>query len=494
MLYSGLKISQGTTLPSNPQEGQLAVLSQVDGSYQPGTYVRRGAQWRVMDSSSQTLSVNEGTGIDASITGDVLSIAVDTATIATKEYVDALKQGFDYKDSVRAATTANITLSGLQTIDGVSLVAGDRVLVKNQTPMVNRKYNGIYVVADGAWTRAADATAGNISSGMYCMVEEGTTQAGMGFVLSTANPIVVDTTGLTFVMFGTNAISAGYGLTKSGSTISADIAVLAERTYVNDQDTSTLNSANAYTNLIKARLETKDPVRAATTTNITLSGLQTIDGVSLAANDRVLVKNQTTASQNGIYTAVSGTWIRVYDASDDASVSCGLTTYVEEGTTQAGSVWTLTTANPITLNTTALTFTQYNGPMLTFANGLTKTGNTVSLSSTFTPYDICSCVLGKPDAGATVFMALAVRSFTIPSSYTGSQAKASVSATASSVFTIYKNGSSIGTFTFAASGSTATFSGAGASIVAGDLLTVVAPGSQDATLANIAFTIAGNLQ
>lgn len=119
---------------------------------------------------------------------------------------------------------------------------------------------------------------------------------------------------------------------------------------------------------------------------------------------------------------------------------------------------------------------------------------TISVSSTFTPYDICSCVLGKPDAGATVFMALAVRAFNIPSSFTGSQAKASTSATASSVFTVYKNGSSIGTFTFAASGSTATFSGAGGAVAAGDLLTIVAPGSQDATLANIAFTISGNLQ
>lgn len=494
MLYSGLKISQGTTLPSNPQEGQLAVLSQVDGSYAPGTYVYRNGQWRVMDSSSQTLSVNEGTGIDASIAGDVLSIAVDTATIATKGYVDALKQGFDYKDSVRAATTATITLSGLQTIDGVSLVAGDRVLVKNQTPVGNRKYNGIYIVADGAWTRAPDATAGNISSGMYCMVEEGATQAGMGFVLSTPNPIVVDTTNLNFVLFGTNAISAGYGLTKSGSTISADTAVLANHSYVDTQDTTTLDSAKWYADTLRNTFETKDSVRAATTANIALSGLQTIDGVPLVANDRVLVKNQTTASQNGIYTAAAGSWVRSNDAVQSTDfVTCGMNTFVEEGT-QAGSIWVLTTPNPITVNFTALTFTQYSGPTLTFASGLTKTGNTVSLNSSMTPYDICSCVLGKPDAGATVFMALAVRSFNIPSSFTGSQAKASTAATASSVFTVYKNGSSIGTFTFAASGSTATFSGAGGAVAAGDLLTIVAPGSQDATLANIAFTISGNLQ
>jgi hypothetical protein len=130
--------------------------------------------------------------------------------------------------------------------------------------------------------------------------------------------------------------------------------------------------------------------------------------------------------------------------------------------------------------------------------GLTGGGTsgavTLSVDTKFTPYDICSSVLGKPDAAATVFMLQSARSFTIPTNFTASQAKASTAATASSVFTIYKNGSSIGTFTFAASGSTAAFSGAGASVVAGDLITIVAPGTQDATLANIAFTLAGNLQ
>jgi len=127
-------------------------------------------------------------------------------------------------------------------------------------------------------------------------------------------------------------------------------------------------------------------------------------------------------------------------------------------------------------------------------NNTNPSSPTVSMTSLFTPYDICSSVLGKPDAAATVFMLQSARSFTIPTNFTASQAKASTAATASSVFTIYKNGSSIGTFTFAASGSTAVFSGAGASVVAGDLITIVAPGTQDATLANIAFTLAGNLQ
>lgn len=139
---------------------------------------------------------------------------------ATKGYVDAARTGLDAKESVRAATTANITLSGTQTIDGVSLIAGNRVLVKNQS---TASANGIYVVASGAWTRATDAdTNTEVTSGMFTFVEEGTTQANTGWVLSTANPIVVGTTNLTFVQFsGAGVITAGNGLTQSGNVISA---------------------------------------------------------------------------------------------------------------------------------------------------------------------------------------------------------------------------------------------------------------------------------
>jgi hypothetical protein len=73
------------------------------------------------------------------------------------------------------------------------------------------------------------------------------------------------------------------------------------------------------------------------------------------------------------------------------------------------------------------------------------------------PYDVGSCVIDKPDAGATAAVIAVVRAFTIPSNFTGSLAKASVAATASATFTVNKNGSSIGTFVFAASGTTATF-------------------------------------
>jgi hypothetical protein len=144
---------------------------------------------------------------------------------ATKAYVDAVKTGLDVKGSVRAATTANITLTNTQTVDGVALSVGDRVLVKNQT---TASQNGIYVVASGAWTRAADCdnTPGTeVTSGLFTFVEEGTANADSGWVLTTDGTITLGTTGLSFVQFsGAGQITAGAGLSKTGNTLDVNVA------------------------------------------------------------------------------------------------------------------------------------------------------------------------------------------------------------------------------------------------------------------------------
>ena len=162
----------------------------------------------------------------------VTSLAAPTADsdAATKAYVDATKQGLDVKESVRVATTANVTLSGTQTIDGVSLVAGDRVLVKNQTTGGD---NGIYVVAAGAWSRATDANSNDdVTSGMFTFVEEGSVNADSGWVMTTNAPITLGTTALAFTQFsGAGQVTAGDGLSKTGNTL--DVGGTADRITVN---------------------------------------------------------------------------------------------------------------------------------------------------------------------------------------------------------------------------------------------------------------------
>jgi hypothetical protein len=129
-------------------------------------------------------------------------------------------------------------------------------------------------------------------------------------------------------------------------------------------------------------LDVKESVRAATTAPITLSNTQTIDGVALAVGNRVLVKDQATASQNGIYIVDSGAWTRALDANTDAKVNPGLFVFVEQGTVNSDSGWILTTDAPITLDNTSLTFAQFSGAgQITAGNGLTKTGNTLNVGA-----------------------------------------------------------------------------------------------------------------
>lgn len=163
---------------------------------------------------------------DINMNGFKITGAADPTSaqdLVTKAYADALKNGLDIKASVRAATTANITLTGAQTIDGVSVIAGDRVLVKNQS---TTSANGIYVAAAGSWSRATDADASaEVTAGLYTFVTEGTVNGDSGWVLTTDDPITLGSTSLTFVQFtGTGQITAGTGIVKSGNTISQDTA------------------------------------------------------------------------------------------------------------------------------------------------------------------------------------------------------------------------------------------------------------------------------
>ena len=143
---------------------------------------------------------------------------IQSADATNKSYVDALSQGVDWKHSVRATTTSSISLSGLRTIDGISLALNDRVLVKNQS---NARNNGIYVASAGTWARSSDADdSSEVTSGLAVFVHEGNLNADTGWLLTTNDPITLGTSQLNFTQFtGLGALDAGAGLTKTGNRV-----------------------------------------------------------------------------------------------------------------------------------------------------------------------------------------------------------------------------------------------------------------------------------
>ena len=100
----------------------------------------------------------------------------------------------------------------------------------------------------------------------------------------------------------------------------------------------------------------KAPCRVASTGNLTLSAAQTVNGVSVIALDRVLVKDQTTASSNGIYTVDTGAWVRAFDFDGNYDVVTGTLVYVTGGTSVGKGLWTVTSTNPVTIDTDNVTF------------------------------------------------------------------------------------------------------------------------------------------
>lgn len=221
-----------------------------------GGYVQPTATTDVVQNIGKIeLTGVSGVALDAG-SAKITSVATPASgtDAANKDYVDAVAQGLAWKAPVKVVATSAITLSGTQTIDGVGVGTGDRVLVTGQNGSSADATNGIYVVAGGgSWSRADDAGAGELNAGSAVFVTEGSTYAETQWVLTTNNPITVGTTPIIFAQFGGgSSYSAGSGLNLVGTTFSvkgdstkainvdasAGVQVVADTNYALSIDTS----------------------------------------------------------------------------------------------------------------------------------------------------------------------------------------------------------------------------------------------------------------
>lgn len=270
---------------------------------------------------------------------------------------------FDVKDSVHVATTANITLSGEKTIDGVS-TSKSRVLVKDQT---DASKNGIYVSKSGSWSRSEDANSNDkINASMYMWVESGTVNGDNGFVLTTDEPITLGVTNLTFTQFtGAGQLTAGAGLTKTGNTFdvvgtAGRISVAANSVDVG-ADIATADSTNTFTN---------KTINTSGNT-ITIAAADVSDFDTEVANNSAVTANTAKTSNvthtgdvtgSGALTIASGAVdIGMLSATGTASSS----TYL-----RGDNAWSTVDSSPLTTKGDVYTFDTGNARLGVGADGL----------------------------------------------------------------------------------------------------------------------------
>ena len=257
---------------------------------------------------------NARTSLGAAASGantDITSVALTTGTISTtptsnteianKLYVDTVAQGLDPKASCVAATTANITLSGTQTIDGVALIASDRCLVKDQTLSQD---NGIYLVAAGAWARATDMDTWAEVPGAFTFIEQGTLYADTGWVCTSNAGGTIGVTAITWVQFaGVGSYTAGTGLTLTGTQFSITNTAVTAAAYgsatqvgtftVNGQGQLTLAGNTTVTPAVGSITGLGTGVATALGVNVGTAGAFVVNGGALGTPSSGTLTNAT---------------------------------------------------------------------------------------------------------------------------------------------------------------------------------------------------------
>ena len=336
--------------------------------------------------------------------------------------------GLAFSQVTGTATLAQIDIDGGTDI-GADLVDADLMIVDDGAGGTNRKSTLTRLKKYIFSSVSGDATASN--TGTFTLAGTSVTNAMLAG--SIANSKLANSA----VQFGSTLVSLGgastsiAGVTEldvdnvnvNGNTISttntngnlvldpngtgtvdvsgARISNLAAPTNVTDAATK------AYVDAQLQGLEVKNSVRVATTANGTLASAfannSTVDGVTLATNDRILLKNQSTGSENGIYTVnASGAPTRAFDFDADSEVTGGTFFFVEEGTVNADNGFVLTNDGSITVGSTALTFTQFSGAGQVIAgDAITKSGNTLNVGVDDSSIEVNSDALRVKASGIT---------------------------------------------------------------------------------------------
>jgi hypothetical protein len=254
-------------------------------------------------------ALSPSTGVFTSIgttTGTISTTPSGNIDIANKFYVDTVAQGLGPKAACQVATTTNITLSGLQTIDGYTTLSGDRVLVKNQS---SSQFNGIYIANASTWTRAVDMDVWSEVPGAYTVILNGG-QVDTGWVCTATQSGTINVTAMPWVQFANaNTYYAGTGLTLASNTFSLTNTGVTANTYgsassvpviaVNAQGQIT-SASNTSISIAPSQINATIPNSGLTNSSITINGTS----ISLGGTSTITA-NTTNALTIG--TGLSGT-------------------------------------------------------------------------------------------------------------------------------------------------------------------------------------------
>jgi len=306
--------------------------------------------------------------------------------------------------NVATALGTNVGSAGAVVVNGGALGTPSSGTLTNATGLPIS--TGVSGLGTGVATFLATPSSANLASAVTDETGSGAlvfatsptlTTPNIGVATGTSFNSITGLSATTPSMDGTAAVGTATTAARADHVHATDTsrAPLASPTFTgtvtvptptNDTDAAT----KAYVDSAAQGIDWKASVRAATTTSGTLSSSfangSVIDGVTLATGNRILIKNQGTGSENGIYTVnASGAPTRSTDADTGAELTASLAVFVEEGTTNADSGWTLTNNGSVTVGTTALTFTQFTGlGQVTAGTGLSKSGNTISIDTATT--------------------------------------------------------------------------------------------------------------